>query len=150
MQQAFEPLVEGVVVHEREDRRPDTLVPRAQECRGRVVACVRPARHGAPAIDRGLEVGEAQVERLQRVFQLGSGRPTSVNELIEAIGRTVAGEAEVRVRYAPFRPGEVHTTWCDISKARRTFGFEPATSLEDGLRTTWTWFRDVWSRTQSD
>jgi len=84
------------------------------------------------------------------VFQLGSGRPTSVNELIEAIGRTVSGDADVRVRYAPFRPGEVHTTWCDISKARRTFGFEPATSLEDGLRTTWTWFRDVWSRTQSD
>jgi UDP-glucose 4-epimerase len=84
------------------------------------------------------------------VFQLGSGRPTSVNELIEAIDRTVAGEAEVRVRYAPSRRGEVHTTWCDISKARTTFGFEPATSLEDGLRTTWTWFRDVWSRTQSD
>jgi UDP-glucose 4-epimerase len=84
------------------------------------------------------------------VFQLGSGRPTSVNELIEAIDRTVAGEAEVRVRYAPSRRGEVHTTWCDISKARTTFGFEPATSLEDGLRTTWTWFRDVWSRTASD
>ena len=84
------------------------------------------------------------------VFQLGSGRPTSVNELIEAMRRTVAGEAEVRVRYAPFRSGEVHTTWCDISKARRTFGFAPATCLEDGLRTTWTWFRDVWSRAHSD
>ena len=84
------------------------------------------------------------------VFQLGSGRPTSVNELIAAIGRTVAGETAVRVQYAPFRPGEVHTTWCDISKARAAFGFEPATSLADGLSTTWTWFRDVWSRSRSD
>jgi UDP-glucose 4-epimerase len=82
------------------------------------------------------------------VFQLGSGQPTSLNELIAAIRRTVAGQVEVRVRFAAFRPGEVHTTWCDVTKARSTFGFEPITSLENGLATTWQWFRDVWRRSQ--
>jgi UDP-glucose 4-epimerase len=93
-------------------------------------------------IRRAIDVG------VTGIFQLGSGRPTSINDLIDAIRRTVASQAKVNVRFAPFRPGELHTTWCDISKARSTFGFEPMTSLEDGLATTWKWFRDVW-RTQS-
>jgi UDP-glucose 4-epimerase len=80
------------------------------------------------------------------VYQLGSGRPTTLNELIAAIRRTVADDVQVRVRFEAFRPGEVHTTWCDISKARSAFGFHPTTCLEDGLRTTWGWFRNVWSR----
>lgn len=75
------------------------------------------------------------------VFQLGSGRPTTVNELLSAIREIVGAGVAVRVRYEDFRPGEVHTTWCNISKARAAFGFSPQTSLLDGLRSTWQWFR---------
>jgi UDP-glucose 4-epimerase len=75
------------------------------------------------------------------VYQLGSGRPTTINALIEAIRRTVDRGADVRVRYADARAGEVHTTWCDITKARRAFGFDPATPLDAGLDATWRWFR---------
>jgi dTDP-D-glucose 4,6-dehydratase len=34
----------------------------------------------------------------------------------------------------------VHTTWCDIGKASREFGYRAPTQLEDGLRQTWGWF----------
>ena len=80
------------------------------------------------------------------VFQLGSGRPTTINGLIEAIRSIVDGDVEVRVRYADARPGEVRTTWCDIGKARRAFGFDPATTLEAGLKVTWRWFRNASAR----
>ncbi|MEP9381164.1 NAD-dependent epimerase/dehydratase family protein [Nocardioides cheoyonin] len=71
-------------------------------------------------------------------YQLGSGRPTTVNELIDAMRRVTGRELEVI--YKDFRPGEVRLTWCEIDKAREGFGFDPSTPLEDGLRTTWEWF----------
>jgi UDP-glucose 4-epimerase len=75
------------------------------------------------------------------VFQLGSGQPTTVNGLLDHI-RDVTGLADLPVSHAPARPGEVHKTWCDISKARSTFGFSPDTALRDGLARTWRWFCD--------
>ncbi|WP_415714093.1 NAD-dependent epimerase/dehydratase family protein [Roseibium sp.] len=73
------------------------------------------------------------------VFQLGSGRPTTVNELIEEM-RSVGDQSEFKVRYEPFRAGEIHTTWCDISKSRVAFEFNPDTELSVGLKETWDWF----------
>ena len=75
------------------------------------------------------------------VFQLGSGRPTTVNELLDVI-REVTGLRNLPVRYADFRAGEIHTTWCDISKARNAFDFAPDTPLMDGMAQTWAWFEE--------
>lgn len=74
----------------------------------------------------------------QGAFQLGSGTPTTVNQLLGLI-RAVTGR-ELDLGYEDFRAGEVRDTWCEIDKARTTFGFAPATTLEDGLRRTWAWF----------
>ena len=73
-------------------------------------------------------------------FQLGSGRPTTVNELLELI-REVIGRPDLSVRYGDFRAGEVQATWCNIGKAERAFGFQPTTTLAEGLEQTWDWFR---------
>ena len=71
-------------------------------------------------------------------FQLGTGRPTTLNELLETM-RTVTGR-RLQVEYQDFRAGEVRDTWCQIDRAREAFGFDPRTSLEDGLTATWNWF----------
>ncbi|HET8605215.1 MAG TPA: NAD-dependent epimerase/dehydratase family protein [Marmoricola sp.] len=87
-----------------------------------------------------VEAIRAAVESdVQGAYQLGSGRPTTVNELLEVM-RSVTGR-DLDVVYEDFRPGEVRDTWCEIEKARRGFGFAPATPLEEGLRQTWEWFR---------
>jgi UDP-glucose 4-epimerase len=72
-------------------------------------------------------------------IQLGSGRPVTINELIDAIRGAVAPKPVV-VDYQPFRAGEVYATWCDVSKARRELGFDPATPLSQGLAVAWDWF----------
>jgi UDP-glucose 4-epimerase len=74
------------------------------------------------------------------VYQLGSGEPTSVNELVDAM-RAATG-VPVPVRHEDFRAGEVLATYSDIARARKVLGFEPKTSLKDGLRHTWKWFVD--------
>ena len=74
------------------------------------------------------------------VFQLGTGKPTTVNELLDNM-KEIAGEAfQSKIIYADFRQGEIMHTWCDISKARKELGFSPDTTLENGLRQTWEWF----------
>lgn len=71
-------------------------------------------------------------------IQLGSGHPTTINELLDAMRQVVGRQLDVH--YADFRAGEVRETWCQIDKARDLLGFNPTTSLEDGLRVTWDWF----------
>jgi UDP-glucose 4-epimerase len=74
------------------------------------------------------------------VIQLGSGRPVSVDALLEELGRVVAPLRIERLA-APPNDGEIRATWCDIAKARKCLGFEPRTSLAEGLARTWDWFR---------
>jgi UDP-glucose 4-epimerase len=74
----------------------------------------------------------------QGAYQLGSGTPTTVNRLLELM-REATG-LELEAVYQDFRAGEVRDTWCAIQKAQADFGFDPATSLENGLRRTWEWF----------
>jgi UDP-glucose 4-epimerase len=71
-------------------------------------------------------------------YQLGAGKPTSLQQLIAALRMTSGHDFEIR--YATARSCEVHTTWCDISKAAREFGYSAPTDLEKGLRQTWQWF----------
>jgi UDP-N-acetylglucosamine/UDP-N-acetyl-alpha-D-glucosaminouronate 4-epimerase len=69
-----------------------------------------------------------------RIFNVSAGRPTSVNELAETIGRLLGRDVERR--YAPARPGDLRDSWADVTEARGVLGFEPSASLEDGLRRT--------------
>lgn len=72
------------------------------------------------------------------VYQLGSGRPTSINELIEVL-RSATG-VPFEVTYEDFRAGEILHTYCDIAKARDAIGFAPEVGLAEGVRRTWAWF----------
>jgi UDP-glucose 4-epimerase len=69
-----------------------------------------------------------------RVYNLAGGRPVTVVELGRAMARLAGRPAEFEHR--PPRPGDIRDSFCDPSAARRDFGFEARTSLEDGLRRT--------------
>lgn len=80
------------------------------------------------------------------IFQLGSGRPTSVRALLEEMRRVVGEEWPVEVHNAPRRAGEVIKTYCDVSKAHKAFGYSPQVALEVGLPMTWRWLLEQQSR----
>lgn len=75
-------------------------------------------------------------------IQLGSGRPVTMDELIAEIIAVVAPK-QVEVSYEKHRPGEIYATYCEISKARRELGFDPATPLRRGLAQSWAWFLET-------
>ena len=74
------------------------------------------------------------------LYQLGSRQPTSLNELLHLIQKTVGPNFPLQVKYATAIPGEIKDNWCDISKAERELGFHPTTSFPEGLAKTWIWF----------
>jgi UDP-glucose 4-epimerase len=75
------------------------------------------------------------------VYQLGTGVPTTLNQLLDAM-RDVVGPAHAfEVRYADARDGEIVNTYCDISKAQKAFGYATPTKLKHGLGETWEWFQ---------
>lgn len=73
------------------------------------------------------------------VFQIASGRETSIRTLLETM-KKVLPEIIPDVRYESARAGEIRRNYASIEKARRMLGFNPKTSLEEGLANTWQWF----------
>ena len=73
------------------------------------------------------------------VFNVGTGRETSVVELLD-LCLAVAGK-DVEPEFAPERPGELQRSVLDPGRAVDELGWRPERSLEDGLRETWESFR---------
>ena len=72
------------------------------------------------------------------VFNVGTGRETSVVELFD-LCRRVAGKENVEPEFAPPRRGELQRSVLDVSRAVDELSWRPERSLEDGLRETWEW-----------
>ena len=91
------------------------------------------------------DVCEAIVTALQskiggEVFQIGTGVETSIIELATLVREITACGAEIVE--APARSGDVGRSYSSCDKARSMLGWEPVTSLRDGLQATWSWIRD--------
>ena len=74
----------------------------------------------------------------RNVINVGSGRQTSLNRLLDAIG-DVTGVRPRRISAAK-RAGDVRHSVADLSWAAAIIGYRPTMSLEDGLRDTWASF----------
>lgn len=71
------------------------------------------------------------------VFNLGTGRGTSVIEMADAFERATG--VSVPRRIYPRRPGDAAATWCDPGKAARVLGWRAELSVEDACRDSWRW-----------
>ncbi len=80
------------------------------------------------------------VEKGEGVYNIGTGKETSVNEIIEMI-ENVVGE-EVEVVYDDPRPGEVRRIYLDVSKAESYLGFSPSVDLKEGISRTYEWMKE--------
>lgn len=67
-----------------------------------------------------------------QVFNIASGEGTPLLRIAELVREYLGGTSEILVRNS--NPGDVVRSISDISKARKLLGFDPATSIEEGVR----------------
>jgi UDP-glucuronate 4-epimerase len=75
-----------------------------------------------------------------RLVNIGLGRPVQLLDFIAEIERCT-GKQAIR-NPLPMQPGEVAATWADNRLLRALTGFEPGTSLPEGMAHFVAWFRD--------
>jgi len=68
-------------------------------------------------------------------LNIGTGRPTSVNELFEQLA-AIAGY-HLEPAHGAARPGDVRDSVLDVRRAEAVLGWTPRTPLADGLRATY-------------
>ncbi|HKR05936.1 MAG TPA: GDP-mannose 4,6-dehydratase, partial [Bacteroidia bacterium] len=73
------------------------------------------------------------------IINLGNHRPVKLSELVFAIYELTGATPDIK--YLPMQPGDVDTTFADISKAKKMFGYSPETKLKDGLMNFINWYR---------
>ena len=72
------------------------------------------------------------------MLNLGTGRGTTVRELLQAV-RNVLG-AEIESVDAPPRPGDIAGAFTHSARARELLDWQTVLTVEDGIRDTVRWF----------
>ena len=89
------------------------------------------------ALDHPPEGGEGPPHRL---YNLGNHRSEDLMRFIALLEQACGREA-VKV-FEDMQPGDVKETYADIEASRRDLGFEPRTSIDEGLPRFVEWYRD--------
>jgi len=72
------------------------------------------------------------------IINLGESQTISLLDLIALMERALGRRA--KVRHFPEQPGDMHTTYADIDRARRVLGYNPQTPVEAGIGKFTQWF----------
>ncbi len=90
-----------------------------------------------------VDLAEGHVTALEQaepgfaVYNLGTGQPVSVLELIASFEKAVGHD--LPKQFLPRRPGDVAATYCDPSKAERDLGWRARLTIDDSCRDYWNW-----------
>ena len=78
-------------------------------------------------------------QRATGIFNLGTGRETTVLELAKVLCKAAAFDP-AQIQHGSGIAGEQHRSVLDASKAARELGWTPRTGLAEGLQITYDWF----------
>ncbi|MDP2913456.1 MAG: SDR family oxidoreductase [Candidatus Omnitrophota bacterium] len=105
----------GVFLAQKLNNRPFTVIGDGGQTRDFIYV--------SDVVEAFLKAASSEIKN--EIFNVGSGRPQSVNKLVSLLG----GE----VTRIPKRPGEPDCTWADIAKIKSMLGWSPRVSFEEGV-----------------
>jgi UDP-glucuronate 4-epimerase len=89
-------------------------------------------------IIQGVMGAIAYAQTAYEIFNLGESQTTDLATLIRLIEENLGKSANIDRQ--PLQPGDVSVTYADISKARRLLGYNPQTTIPDGLPKFVDWY----------
>jgi UDP-glucose 4-epimerase len=81
------------------------------------------------------------VDHQPGIYNLGWGRPTSINEIFFALAQATAYPHPIQ--HGPAKVGETRHIYLDATKAEKELGWTPTLTLEQGLEKTVAYLRDA-------
>lgn len=74
------------------------------------------------------------------IFNLGNSNPVKLMDFISILEEHLGKKA--KKNFKEMQPGDVYCTYADISKAKRLLGYDPKTSVYEGLKRFAEWFKN--------
>lgn len=79
-----------------------------------------------------------------RVYNIGNQQPVQLMTFVETLENALGRQATKN--FLPMQAGDVPATYADIDDLRKDIGFDPKTSLVEGIAQWTAWFRDYTRR----
>ena len=80
---------------------------------------------------------EGKMKQDCEVFNVGTGRPVSVLELVNAFEKV--NGVKLNYKFAPRRAGDVTAIWADPTLANTEMGWKATRTVEETLKAAWAW-----------
>ena len=103
-------------------------------CQRDYIDIVDLARAHVYAVRRMLD---GKMEQDYEIFNVGTGRPVSVLELVNAFEKV--NGLKLNYKFAPRRAGDVTAIWADPTLANEKLGWKAERSVEETLKSAWDW-----------
>ena len=80
---------------------------------------------------------EGKMKQDCEVFNVGTGRPLSVMELVNAFEKV--NGVKLNYKFAPRRAGDITAIWADPTLAETEMGWKATRTIEETLKAAWAW-----------
>ncbi len=77
-----------------------------------------------------------------RIYNIGNNQSVELGHFIEVLENALGRKAQKE--FLPMQPGDVHSTYADITLLRDFCGFTPKTGIEEGIPRFVEWFREYY------
>jgi UDP-glucuronate 4-epimerase len=96
----------------------------------------------ADCVDATYRAAQHRDAALSQVFNVGGGEIISLNDVVTLLEELTGKKA--RIERKPARPGDQKHTAAHIEKAKRLLGYDPKTSVRDGLTAEVAWIKSTY------
>lgn len=83
-------------------------------------------------------IGALDNNKGYEIYNLGNSYPISLNDFIKTIEDVTQYKAVIKQK--GMQAGDVHITYADITKAKQMIGYDPQTSLKEGMKRMYEWY----------
>ena len=77
-----------------------------------------------------------------KIYNIGNNSPVDLMEFLNVLELEIGKKAIVQKM--PIQPGDVESTFADVSGLEKDFSYKPTTSIQDGLKKFVTWYKEYY------
>lgn len=78
-----------------------------------------------------------------RIFNIGNSQPVQLMDFIDVLGKELG--QEVKMNFMPMQDGDVVSTHADTSELKEAVGYQPKTSIQEGVKAFVKWYKTFYS-----